>query len=101
MQADDGHTTTQHSEVEAQVRSLERMNLAELREFWRGQWGSPPKLRSAELQRLIIAWRIQAATEGGLPRETKPRVNSKSMPRTPAPPVGTQLTMAMAKPACR
>ena len=80
------------SQVEAQVRSLERMNLAALRDFWRAQWGAPPKLRSVELLRLIIAWRIPAAAEGGLRAETKARLRSNAMPRIPNPPAGTRLT---------
>jgi len=59
------------SDVEAQVRSLERMNLAALRDFWRARWGAAPTLRAVELLRLIIAWRIQAAAEGGLGAEVR------------------------------
>jgi hypothetical protein len=80
------------SDVEAQVRALERMKLADLRDFWRGLWGAPPKLRSTELLRLIVAWRLQAANEGGLQRETRVRLRSKGIPRTPPPPSGTRLT---------
>ena len=42
--------------------------------------------------RLIIAWRIQAAAEGGLSAEVKARLRSKYMPRIPTPPAGTRLT---------
>lgn len=79
-------------DVEMEVRSLEGMNLAALRVFWRARWGAPPKLRSVELLRLIIAWRIQAAVEGGLDAETKVRLRNSSIPRIPNPPPGTRLT---------
>ncbi|MFI4974811.1 MAG: DUF2924 domain-containing protein [Caulobacterales bacterium] len=74
------------------MRSLESMNLAALKDVWRGRWGPPPKLRSVELLRLIIAWRMQAAAEGSLSGETKARLRSTSIPRTPNPPAGTRLT---------
>jgi hypothetical protein len=80
------------SDVETEVRSLERMNLAALRDFWRARWGAPPKLRSTELMRLIIAWRVQAAVEGGLDAETRVKLRSTSIPRMPNPPPGTRLT---------
>jgi hypothetical protein len=68
------------------------MNLAALRDFWRARWGAPPKLRSTELMRLIIAWRVQAAVEGGLDAETRVKLRSTSIPRMPNPPPGTRLT---------
>jgi hypothetical protein len=78
--------------VEAEVRSIERVNLAALRDFWRARWGPAPKLRAVELLRMIIAWRIQAEAEGGLRTEVKARLRSSSMPRIPNPPAGTRLT---------
>ena len=80
------------SDIETQVRSLEQMNLKALRDFWQERWGSPPKLRSVELLRLIMAWRVQAAAEGGLSAEVRARLRSKYMPRVPTPPAGTRLT---------
>ncbi|MDR3472251.1 MAG: DUF2924 domain-containing protein [Devosia sp.] len=80
------------SGVEAQVRSLETMNLASLRAFWQARWGEPPRLRSVELLRLIIAWRVQAAEEGGLSAQVKARLRSKFMPRNPNLSAGTRLT---------
>jgi hypothetical protein len=80
------------SNLEALVRSLETMTLNELRDVWRSNWGTPPKLRSANLLRMIVAWRLQAGVEGGLGPDTKARLRSSAIPRTPMPPAGTRLT---------
>ena len=79
-------------EAEAQVRALEHMSLLELRGVWRSHWGAPPKLRSTVLLRLIVAWRLQAAAEGGLGPKTRMRIRSKALPRIPPPPNGTRVT---------
>jgi hypothetical protein len=79
------------AKIAAQVSALEAMRLAELREFWRGQWGAPPKLRSVQLLRFIIAWRLQAAVEGGLASPTRARLRHNGIPR-PTLPIGTRLT---------
>jgi hypothetical protein len=49
-------------------------------------------MRSVELLRRIVAWRIQAEVEGGLRPDTRLRLRGKSIPRTPPPPAGTCLT---------
>ena len=59
------------NDLEAEVASLEQMNLFELREKWRERFGVPPKIRSTEMVRLCLAWRIQAVALGGLDRETR------------------------------
>jgi len=87
---DDERTDT--SDIEAQVCALETMTLRGLRDAWRLRWGREPKLRSLDLLRRIIAWRIQAEAEGGLRPETRIRLRSKSIPRTSPPPVGACLT---------
>ncbi len=51
-----------------EVEALERLDLQGLRAVWRTHWGAPPELRSTDLLRLLIAWRLQAASEGGLDR---------------------------------
>ena len=38
--------------------------------IWRNRYGAPPKLRSAELLRHCLAWRLQAEALGGLDRDT-------------------------------
>jgi len=52
--------------LEAEVRALEALDLEALRSVWRQRFGPPPKLRSVELLRLMLAWRIQARAQGGL-----------------------------------
>ncbi|RZI98566.1 MAG: DUF2924 domain-containing protein [Brevundimonas sp.] len=60
--------------IEAEVAGLAAMGLDDLRAVWRGRYGAPPKLRSPQLLRLNLAWRIQADAFGGLEAETKRRL---------------------------
>jgi hypothetical protein len=53
------------------LASLESASLDELRAEWGRRYGAPPRLRSADLLRQILAWRIQAAEEGGLDKVSK------------------------------
>lgn len=80
------------AELETQVLALTDMSLSGLRAVWRRNWGPPPRMRSAKLLRLMIAWRIQAAAEGGLDAKLKRQIRSGRMPRRPLPPAGTRLT---------
>lgn len=48
------------------LAELAGMELVELREEWRKRFGLPPKLRSPERLALMLAYRIQAAEEGGI-----------------------------------
>ena len=59
------------SDLEAEVAALKQLNLHELRDKWRERFGAPPKVRSTEILRLLLAWRIQAVALGGLDRETR------------------------------
>jgi len=45
--------------------------LEQVRADWRERFGPPPSLRSAELLDLMLAWRVQAAEEGGLGDATR------------------------------
>lgn len=58
----------------AEIESLRGLDLDGLRDAWRARWGAPPKLRSAELMRHLLAWRIQTEVLGGLDRETRRRL---------------------------
>jgi hypothetical protein len=72
------------AEIERQVRALETMDLETLREEWRRRWEPPPPLRSPQLLRHLIAWRIQADAWGGLDRETRRFLRRPSVARSPA-----------------
>lgn len=57
--------------IEDEVEALEALDLEGLRLFWRRRYGAPPKLRSPELLRLMLTWRIQARAFGGLDSDTR------------------------------
>jgi hypothetical protein len=58
-------------EVERGVAALAGLGLEALREEWRTRYGPPPPLRSVDLLRLTLAWRIQAQACGGLHPEAR------------------------------
>jgi hypothetical protein len=64
--------------VTDEVRALADLDLFALREAWRARFGCPPKLRSAELVRRVLAWRIQEAALGGLDADTRRMLRRKS-----------------------
>ena len=49
-----------------EIEALMSLRLEGLREVWRNRYGALPKLRSAELLRHCLAWRLQAEARGGL-----------------------------------
>ncbi len=49
-----------------EVASLQSMALSELRVVWAARFGTPPKQRSVEMLRRVLAWRLQAEAFGGL-----------------------------------
>ena len=59
------------AEALADVAALGPLDLEGLREVWRRRYGVPPALRSVELLRLCLAWRIQAQAGGGLSSEVR------------------------------
>ncbi len=63
-----------------EVRALARLDLEGLREAWRQRYGTPPRLRSADLLARMLAWRIQAEAFGGLDVETRALLTRKSLP---------------------
>ena len=67
-------TSELESRIEAEVAHLQTLDLQSLRAIWRERYGPPPKLRSPQLLRLNLAWRIQAEAFGGLDAETKRRL---------------------------
>jgi len=56
--------------VRDEVASLRSMTLSELRMLWAARFGAPPKQRSVDLLRRVLAWRIQAEAFGGLDAAT-------------------------------
>ena len=56
------------------ITTLEALDLDGLRSAWQEAYGPPPKLRSVDLLRLMLAWRLQADARGGLDRETRRRL---------------------------
>lgn len=59
------------ADLEAEVAALDDLNLHQLRDKWRERFGAPPKIRSPDMLRLLLAWRIQAIALGGLDHETR------------------------------
>ena len=65
------------TELTAAVERLETLDLEALRVLWREYGGSRLRLRSPELLRLLLAWRLQAAVHGGLDPETRRRLRRR------------------------
>ena len=59
------------------VEILVDLDLEGLRALWRTRYGPPPPLRSVELLKLMLAWRLQADIHGGLDRETRRRLKRR------------------------
>lgn len=74
------------SQAEAVVQALDGLNLAELRTAWDQHFGPPhPRHRSPELLLRLMAWRLQAQTEGGLDSQTRRHLSSRKPVRKPGP----------------
>jgi hypothetical protein len=69
--------------IAEEVRAFARLDLEGLREEWRRRFGPPPTLRSADLVRRILAWKVQAAEFGGLDAETRRLLRQTSVLRSP------------------
>lgn len=70
-------TTKKQAAVRDEVASLPSMTLSELRTLWAARFGAPPKQRSVELLRRVLAWRLQAEALGGLDAATIRLLGSK------------------------
>ena len=83
---------TGSAEVTNLVRSLEAAGLTTLRSEWRRRYGAPPKLRSVELLRRMLAWRIQADAFGGFDAATRRALaGSSPVQARPSAAPGTRL----------
>lgn len=80
--------------IEDEVEALEGLDLEELRAAWRRRYGPPPRMRSTELVRLMLAWRMQAeALGGGLGSEVRRDLRRPVSEKVRAVPSGgTRLT---------
>lgn len=58
----------------AVLSAMEGMDLGQLRALWTRHFGSPPGLRSVDLLRLSIGWRLQARVYGGLDAAMRKRL---------------------------
>ena len=65
-----------------EIVGIAGMGLSELREEWRIRFGTPPTLRSPELLALMLAYRIQAAVEGGIDVELRRTLRRPSVGKT-------------------
>ena len=63
------------------VETLDSLDLDALRGIWQKNYGSPPPLRSPELFRLMLAWRIQASVEGGLGPSMRQQLTRAPVPK--------------------
>ena len=52
--------------LESEIQRIEAMSLQDLRSLWATRWGTPPRFRSVDLLRRLVAWRLQAEIFGGL-----------------------------------
>lgn len=57
--------------LEDEVRALDSLDLDGLRAAWAARFETPPKLRSVQLLRLMLGWRLQAEVLGGLTPDTR------------------------------
>lgn len=59
--------------------AIETMGLAELRALWSRHFGTAPDLRSVDLLRLTLSWRLQARVYGGLDAAIRRRLRRKTV----------------------
>lgn len=57
-------------EIAREIEGLEPLDLEALRSLWQQRFGGRLRLRSPELLRLLLAWRLQAEAAGGLDPDT-------------------------------
>lgn len=76
--------------ITEEVRALEALGLEGLRAEWRRRYGQPPLLRSPDLLRRNLAWRIQADAFGGLSEWSLRALRSKGPMHAPIA-TGTRL----------
>lgn len=81
------------TKITEEVRALDRLDLDGLRAVWARRYGPAPELRSTELMRLSLAWRMQADAFGGLDAATRRRLrNGSATGKTDNLSVGVHIT---------
>lgn len=65
------------TDVITEVEALTRLDLEGLRAVWSARYGTPPKLRSVELLRLVLAYRLQAEVFGGLSHDSRRKLGRR------------------------
>lgn len=63
--------------AESEIDALAALDLAALRSIWENRLGPAPRLRSPELLRHLLAWRLQVEAFGDLDRETRRRLAAR------------------------
>jgi Protein of unknown function (DUF2924) len=73
------------------VRAIQSMTLQEVRAVWAARYGQPPRLRSADLLRRMLAWRVQVEEVGGLDPELRAALKTGHVARRAKPPSGAKV----------
>ncbi|HEY0958268.1 MAG TPA: DUF2924 domain-containing protein [Novosphingobium sp.] len=73
------------------IAALATMSLAGLREEWGRRYGAPPRHRSVDLLRRVLAWRMQADILGGFDAATRKLLEKEGGGVLPAAVAGTRL----------
>lgn len=60
-----------HAGLDVSIEALQQCDLDGLRTAWPARYGPPPALRSIELFRLVLAFRLQAEMGNGLDGQTR------------------------------
>lgn len=82
--------------VADEVRALVALDLEGLRAEWRRRYGAAPALRSHDLLRRNLAWRIQAAAYGGADADLRRRLTQRTEPGAGTP-IGARLARELVR----
>lgn len=77
--------------LEAELARLETLDLTGLRAEWARRHGEVPALRSVDLLRRVLAWRMQAAVLGDLDAATRRLLRQEGVAKSDGLRVGTVL----------
>ena len=78
--------------VEAEVERISGLDLRGLRAAWPARFGPPPRLKSPDLVRHTLAWRLQAEAYGGLDADTRKLLAKGAVrPKGPVAQAGVRL----------